>query len=52
MRARDVSEMADQVEKANNDVPLFGAWRRAYIAVVAVFVLEILLFYFVGRYFS
>jgi hypothetical protein len=33
-------------------VPLFGSWRKAYVAVVVVFVLEVALFYFVSRYFS
>ncbi len=33
-------------------VPLFGTWRRAYLAVVIVFVLEVAFFYFVSRAFS
>jgi len=32
-------------------VPLFGSWRNAYLAIVAVFVVEIAFFYFVSRYF-
>jgi hypothetical protein len=33
-------------------VPLFGSWRRAYLAVVFAFVVEVTFFYFVSRYFS
>ena len=33
-------------------VPLFGTWRNAYGAVVAVFVAEVALFYAFSRYFS
>jgi hypothetical protein len=33
-------------------VPLFGTWRKAYLAVTLVFVLEVAFFYFVSRFFS
>jgi hypothetical protein len=33
-------------------VPLFGSWRNAYIVVVAVFVVEVAIFYAVDRIFS
>ena len=33
-------------------VPLFGSWRNAYLAVVAVFVFDVAAFYFFSRYFS
>ena len=33
-------------------VPLFGSWRKAYLVVVIVFVVEVAFFYFVSRYFS
>ena len=33
-------------------VPLFGTWRKAYLAVGAAFLLEVIFFYFVSRYFS
>ncbi len=36
----------------NEDVPLFGTWRKAYLAVVVVFVFEVAFFYFVSRFFS
>ena len=49
---RIVNETPDQEEKATAAVPLFGTWRRAYIAVVVAFVLEVSLFYFVSRFFS
>ena len=32
-------------------VPLFGTWRNAYLAVVAVFVAEVALFYAFSRFF-
>lgn len=33
-------------------VPLFGTWRNAYIAVVASFVIYVVLFFAFERYFS
>ncbi|HEX8680121.1 MAG TPA: hypothetical protein VF683_09185 [Chthoniobacterales bacterium] len=33
-------------------VPVFGTWRTAYLAVVVVFVLNVVLFYAFSRYFS
>ncbi|HSH38639.1 MAG TPA: hypothetical protein VK993_07625 [Chthoniobacterales bacterium] len=33
-------------------VPLFGSWRNAYVAVVAVFVVDVVLFYAISRYFA
>jgi hypothetical protein len=33
-------------------VPLFGTWRNAYSAVVAVFVMDITVFYLLSRYFA
>ena len=33
-------------------VPLFGSWRNAYIVVIAVFVLNVALFYAISRYFA
>ena len=33
-------------------VPLFGTWRNAYGVVLAVFVVEVALFYAFSRYFS
>jgi len=40
--------------KRENDgaVPLFGTWRKAYVAVVAAFVFDVALFYAFSRYFS
>ena len=32
-------------------LPLFGSWRKAYLTVVIVFVLEVVFFYFVSRFF-
>ena len=41
-------------ERHNEDVPvpLFGTWRTAYIVVVAVFVIEVALFYAMSRSFA
>ncbi|MGH7938177.1 MAG: hypothetical protein ACRD5Z_14365 [Bryobacteraceae bacterium] len=36
----------------NGAVPLFGTWRKAYLAVIAFFLLEISFFYLVDRIFS
>ena len=33
-------------------VPLFGSWRNAYLVVVAVFVLNVVAFYAISRYFA
>ena len=33
-------------------VPLFGTWRNAYIVVVAVFLVNVALFYAISRYFA
>ncbi len=33
-------------------VPLFGTWRKAYLAVVAAFVFYVVSFYAFSRYFS
>ncbi len=33
-------------------VPLFGTWRNAYVAVVITFVLNVVVFYALSRYFS
>ena len=33
-------------------VPLFGSWRTAYVAVVIVFVLDVIVFYAISRYFA
>jgi hypothetical protein len=35
----------------NEPVPLFRSWRNAYLAVAAIFILEVGFFYFVSRYF-
>jgi hypothetical protein len=33
-------------------VPLFGSWRNAYLIVIAVFVIDVALFYAFSRFFS
>ena len=37
---------------AGERVPLFGSWRKAYVAVVAAFIFDVALFYTFSRYFS
>jgi len=41
----------DSAEAEAARVPLFGTWRNAYIVVVAVFVIEVALFYALSRTF-
>ena len=48
---RDPADAAE-VNAADNSVPLFGTWRNAYIVVVAVFVVNVALFYAISRYFA
>ena len=33
-------------------VPLFGSWRNAYVSVVAIFVIDVVVFYAISRYFA
>ncbi len=33
-------------------VPLFGSWRNAYVAVVGVFIVDVVIFYAVSRLFA
>ena len=40
------------MKEPNESVPLFGSWRRAYLAVFVAFVLEVGFFFFVSRFFS
>jgi hypothetical protein len=40
------------MSKPNEPVPLFGTWRKAYLAIVIAFVFDVAFFYFVSRYFS
>ena len=39
------------MSKPNESVPLFGGWRRAYLAVAIAFVFEVAFFYFISRFF-
>ncbi len=58
LRVRDPRRRVRIVNKDANSnppgerVPLFGSWRKAYLAVVAAFVVELAFFYFVSHYFS
>ena len=33
-------------------VPLFGSWRNAYVAAVIAFVVDVVAFYAISRYFA
>ncbi len=46
-----MKDRRDQIDEKEVAVPLFGTWRRAYLAVVAAFVVEVTFFYFVSRCF-
>jgi hypothetical protein len=39
-------------EPNDTRAPLFGTWRRAYLAVVVIFGVELAFFAFISRYFS
>jgi len=47
MRKSDIDLRGD-----GDRVPLFGSWRKAYVAVVAAFVFDVALFYAISRYFA
>jgi hypothetical protein len=40
------------MKEPDNRVPLFGTWRKAYLAVTVAFLVEVAFFYFVSRHFS
>ena len=46
-----MNQVPNPVEPAKIRVPLFGTWRRAYLAVVVAFVVEVTFFYLVSRCF-
>lgn len=33
-------------------VPFFGSWRNAYLAVIAIFVFDVAVFYAISRFFA
>jgi len=47
-----MNESPNQPRQETTRVPLFGTWRKAYLAVVLAFLLEVAFFFFVSRYFS
>ncbi len=47
-----MSEEARRPNESKDRVPLFGTWRRAYLVVVIFFVIDVVVFYAFGRYFS
>lgn len=40
------------MKEPDDRVPFFGSWRKAYLAVTVVFVVEVTVFYFASRFFS
>jgi len=46
-----VPESSQKAAEKQHCVPLFGSWRNAYLAVVAIFILEVGFFFFVSRWF-
>ena len=48
----DMSASGDEEGDHEEAVPLFGTWKRAYLAVAVVFVFDVALFYGFSRYFS
>ena len=39
-------------EVPDDAVPLFGSWRKAYLVVVVVFLLDVAIFYGISRFFA
>lgn len=48
----DINGKTDRDIPTDDAAPLFGTWRRAYLVVFVVFVVELAFFSFVSRYFS
>ena len=44
--------MKEPNEPGPETAPLFGTWRKAYLAIVLVFILQVAIFYLFSRYFS
>ena len=44
--------MSEPLEPSNNAVPLFGTWRKAYLVVVVVFLLDVAIFYGISCFFA
>jgi len=47
-----MSALGDKEGDHEEAVPLFGTWKRAYLAVAVIFVFDVALFYGFSRYFS
>ena len=39
-------------ERPKDAVPLFGSWRKAYLVVIGVFLLDVAIFYGISRFFA
>ena len=44
--------MRQRTSGSRDRVPLFGTWRKAYIAIVLAFISQVAIFYGFSRYFS
>ena len=47
-----MSRQGRRPNETKDRVPLFGSWRNAYCAVVIFFVIDVVVFWAFGRYFS
>jgi hypothetical protein len=39
-------------ETPKDAVPLYGSWRNAYLAVIGVFIVNVVIFYAISRFFA
>ena len=44
--------MSKPTDRPNDAVPLFGSWRNAYLAVIGVFIFDVVIFYAISRFFT
>ena len=49
---RSSADHADVPAEDQRPPPLFGSWRNAYVSVVAIFVVDVVVFYTISRYFA
>src|SRR4030095_14628044 len=49
---RPSAAMSNPTEPPNDAVPLFGSWRNAYLAVIGVFIFNVVIFYAISRFFA
>jgi hypothetical protein len=44
--------MSGSPDTSKDTVPLFGSWRNAYLAVIGVFIFNVVIFYAISRFFA